>query len=233
MVAAVVASAISGAVGMGGGVILLAVMASILDPFVVVPIHGVVQVVSNTTRTLRLLNRVVWSILLMYVPTLFVGVGFGVQLYRGAGMPWFKPLVGAFVLSFLLWDRIKPKRLMLPRWIFIPAGFVGGVLNVVIGVAGPYLAAFFLRDDMDRRQIVATKAAIQTIGHLAKIPAFLSIGFAYQGHLSLILPLIVCAVVGTLVGTSILKRMRERVFQVAFRVILAALAVRLVLDPML
>ena len=119
---------------------------------------------------------------------------------------------------------------MLPRWVFLPAGFLGGIITVLIGASGPYLAAFFLRDDMDRHQIVATKAAIQTVGHLVKIPAFMSIGFAYREHLDLILPLIACAVVGTIIGTRILRRMREGVFQIAFRVFLAALALRLILD---
>jgi uncharacterized membrane protein YfcA len=160
-------------------------------------------------------------------------VALGVQLYRGAEMPWFRPVIGLFVISFLLWDHFKPERLRLPRWVFVPAGFMGGVLIIVIGIAGPYLAAFFLRDDMDRRQVVATKAAIQTIGHFSKIPAFLSVGFAYHEHLHVILPLIACAVVGTLLGTSLLKRMGEGVFRIAFRVILWILAIRLVMDAVI
>ncbi len=233
ILAAVVSTALSGAIGMGGGTILVAVMASILDPFVVVPVHGVVQVVSNTTRTLRLLRHVVWSVLLMYLPMMFVGVWIGLQFYRGAGMPWFKPVIGLFVITFLLWDRFKPQRLRLPHWVFVPAGFMGGVLIIVIGIAGPYLAVFFLRDDLDREQVVATKAAIQTIGHFLKIPAFLSVGFAYHEHVHVILPLLACAVVGTFLGTSVLKRMGERGFRLVFRVILWILALRLVLDAVL
>lgn len=229
---ALVTSIISGIIGMGGGVTLLAVMAYLLEPAVVVPAHGVVQLVSNSTRSLALLGKVSWSILLLYVPTLFVGAAVGIRIYSGAGMPWFRPLIGAFVLAFLLWDRFKPARLVLPRWIFAPAGLLGGVITILIGASGPYLAAFFLRDDLDRQEIVATKAAIQTIGHLIKIPAFLSIGFDYAAHLKLILPLIACAVAGTLIGTRILKRVGERFFQIAFRVFLAVLALRLLVDPL-
>jgi uncharacterized membrane protein YfcA len=221
---------ISAVIGMGGGVTLVAVMAALLEPAIVVPIHGVVQMVSNSTRSLALLRSVMWPVMLLYVPTLLLGAWIGIHFYRGAGLPWFRPLIGAFVLAFLLWDRFKPKRLMLPRWIFVPAGLLGGIITILIGASGPYLAAFFLRDDMNREQIVATKAAIQTAGHLVKIPAFMSVGFVYREHLGLILPLLACAVIGTLIGTRILKRMNERVFQVAFRVFLAILALRLIVD---
>jgi uncharacterized membrane protein YfcA len=231
--AALAASVISGAIGMGGGVFLLAVMAAVLSPSVVVPIHGAVQLASNFTRSARLLSRVSWRIVLLYVPTMVLGIGIGLQLYRGAGMPWFRPLIGVFVVAFLLWDRFHPRHLRLPRWTFAPAGLIGGVMTIVIGASGPYLAAFFLRDDLDREEIVATKAVIQTLGHLLKVPAFLSIGFDYPRELHLLIPLLACAVGGTFLGTWALHRMGERVFRIAFRVVLGGLALRLLLDPVL
>ena len=46
-------------IGMGGGVILLAIMATILDPGLVVPLHGVVQLVLHrgVVHLLRRLER--------------------------------------------------------------------------------------------------------------------------------------------------------------------------------
>lgn len=224
---ALVSSIISGIIGMGGGVLLLAVMASLLEPIVVVPVHGIVQLVSNGTRVFRLLRDVDLRFFAYYVPGLGVGAWLGIQLYTGQGVAWFKPVVGAFVLAFLLWERVKPKRLVVPMWLLIPGGIGGGLLTVMVGATGPYLAAFLLRDDLERRKIVATKAAVQAVGHFAKIPAFLSVGFDYTSHLHVLLPLVACAIVGTFVGTSILTRMPERAFRVAFRVVLALLGVRL------
>jgi uncharacterized membrane protein YfcA len=115
--------------------------------------------------------------------------------------------------------------------VFVPAGLGGGFLTIVVGAAGPYLAAFFLRDDLDRKRIVATKATIQAFGHLLKIPAFLSIGFDYAGELRLILPLLACVVAGTFAGTQLLHRMSEKVFGRLFQGVLALLALRLILSP--
>lgn len=228
---AVFAAAVSGTIGMGGGAILIALMATLLDPMIVVPVHGVVQLTSNLTRSLALLRRVSWKIAAFYCPTMIIGVWIGLQLYRGADAPWFKPAIGGFVLASLVWKRVKPKRLRIPQWVFTPAGLGGGFLTITVGAAGPYLAAFFLRDDLDRKEIVATKAMIQSFGHLLKIPAFLSIGFDYGEHLDLLLPLLGAVILGTFVGTRLLHRMSEHVFQWMFQGVLTLLGIRLVLSP--
>lgn len=225
------ASALSGVIGMGGGVLLLAVMATVLAPPLVVPLHGVVQLTSNSTRAFKLLRHVDWRIVLYYCPALVAGVFLGLQFYLENEMVWFRPLIGSFVLGFLIWDRLRPQRLKLPRWAYVPAGLVGGAITILIGASGPYLAALFLRDDMDRESIIATKAMVQTIGHLLKIPAFLAIQFDYLANVDLLLPLLASAVVGTLIGTWALERMGERVFRILFRVVLLALALRLLVDP--
>jgi uncharacterized protein len=228
---ALVGSAISGLIGMGGGALLLAIMAVVLDPAEVVPVHGAVQLASNFTRSLRLWRRVRWSIVALYCPPMIVGAWAGLGLYRGATMPWFRPAIGGFILVSLAWQHFAPKRLALPMWAFVPAGLGGGFLTITVGAAGPYLAAFFLRDDLERREIVATKAAVQTFGHLLKIPAFLSIRFDYVSRLPVILPLLAAVVLGTFAGTHLLHRIPERAFQAAFRILLGALAIRLLLTP--
>jgi uncharacterized membrane protein YfcA len=229
--AALLASAISGVLGMGGGSVLLAVMASGLDPALVVPIHGVVQLASNSTRTFVLLRSVAWKLVALYAPAMILGVWLGLRLYEGSTLPWFKPAIGVFIFSFLAWDRFKPERLELPDWAYIPAGIGGGLLTITIGAAGPYLSAFFLRKDLDKERIIATKAAIQTLGHFLKIPAFLSIGFDYRSQLGIIGPLLACSIVGTMIGTWVLARVDEGVFRSVFRIALVLLAARLLVSP--
>lgn len=227
--ATVAAATISGMMGMGGGTLLVAVMASLLRPLDVVPIHGVVQLCSNSARGVLLGRDIVWRLVLLYLPGKAVGILLARQFFAGESQPWFRPAIGLFVLAFLLWDRLRPRQMRVPRPIFALAGVGGGILTIVVGVSGPYLSAFFLRDDLRKEQIVATKAAIQIIGHLAKIPVFLSLGFSYREHLDLLLPLVLASLAGSWLGTRLLQRMRPRHFDLAFRLILLGLALRLLL----
>ena len=166
------------------------------------------------------------------MPLQLVGVWVAIQwFWKGETLDWFKPTIGAFVLASILWTRIKPKRFVVPRSIFALAGLGGGILTVLVGVTGPWVSAFFLRDDLTKEEIVATKAAIQTIGHLAKIPAFLSVGFVYEEHLGLLLPMIAASLLGTWLGTRLLGRMRTAHFRLAFEIVLGLLGLRLVLSP--
>ncbi len=229
--AALIGSAISGAVGMGGGAFLIAVMTMMLAPGAVVPIHGLVQFTSNGSRALTLREHIYWPMVARFCPTMVLGALIGRQLYQGADLPWFKPAIGAFILISLAWKRLKPKHLTVPLWVLIPAGVGGGFLTIAIGAAGPYLAAFFLGGNLERKQIVATKAAIQTFGHLLKVPVFLDIGFNYGAHVTTIVPLIAAVIIGTRIGTSLLGRMSEGGFQKGFQLVLGALGLKLVLSP--
>ena len=52
IIAAFITSCISAVLGMGGGIILLGIMAIIIpEGYMVIALHGIIQLVSNSTRT--------------------------------------------------------------------------------------------------------------------------------------------------------------------------------------
>ena len=52
IIAAFITSSISAVLGMGGGIILLGIMAILIpEGYMVIALHGIIQLVSNTTRT--------------------------------------------------------------------------------------------------------------------------------------------------------------------------------------
>ncbi len=58
---AVLTSVVSGVMGMAGGMLLLAVMLLRLEPAVAIPVHGIVQLVSNGSRAFFLRKHVRWD----------------------------------------------------------------------------------------------------------------------------------------------------------------------------
>lgn len=227
--AALLTAAFSAVAGMGGGVTLLAVMAALMPAAEVVPLHGVVQLASNGTRTLLLLGRVHVRILLYYLVPAAAGVTIGAHLYVASSLPWFRPAVGVFVLAYLALQWRTPSLGRLPLWTFAPLGLIVGGLAALVGATGPLIAPFFLRDDLDREQIVATKAAIQIVTHATKIPAFALLGFDYAGRLGLLAALVAAAIAGTFIGRRWLQRLSEAVFRRLFVVVLTAIALGLIL----
>lgn len=230
---AVLAAVLGGVMGMGGGLTLLGVMTALLPAPVIVPIHGVVQLVANATRTLGLIRHVAWRIVAVFAPPLVLGVTLAAALWSGDKLTYLRPAVGALVLAFLILRRRAPKLRSPPLWSYAVLGVVVGFASVWIGAVGPLLAPFFLRDDFEPKQVVATKAACQAATHLLKIPAFMALGFDFVAHGGLLLGLIVAVVVGTLIGRALLEKIARARFELAFELLLGALAAWLIVGPLL
>ncbi len=232
VISALITATISGILGMGGGIMLLGVMATLLPPAWVVPLHGIVQLSSNFTRTLVFIRHVRWSIFAIYAFPMLGGVALATSLWSGANLAWFKPGIGVFILLFLLWRRFKPVMRNLPLWVYAPLGFVAGFITLFIGATGPFIAPFFLRDDADSETVIATKAVCQSLGHALKIPAFLALDFNFVPHLPLLAGMIAAVIVGTLAGRWLLARISKRRFVALFEILLVIIAIYLILGAL-
>jgi len=228
LVAALLTSTLSGMAGMAGGVTLLAVMTATLPPAFVVPLHGVVQLASNTSRISLLLPSVRWPVIGYFAPAVAVGATAAALLWRG-DLPFFRAGIGAFILLFLAWRRWSPRLRALPVWTYGPLGLVTGFLGLFVGAVGPMVAPFFLRDDFRKEETVATMAVAQAWVHFVKLPAFLALGFSYTPHLGLLAALMACTVAGNWLGTKLLSRFSEKGFALFFEAVLAAVALSLLI----
>jgi uncharacterized membrane protein YfcA len=155
----------------------------------------------------------------------------GLHLANALPAPATRVIIGIFVLVatwFPGWLMLgtHPEQTN-PRRRFLVLGGVAGVLNMTIGAIGPLIAPFFLNLGLDRRALVGTKAACQTLGHLVKIALFGLAGFAFAPHLALLVSAGACVVAGTWIGSRILERVSERFFRRLYMVVLTAIALRL------
>jgi uncharacterized membrane protein YfcA len=96
-------------------------------------------------------------------------------------------------------------------------GLTVGLLHLTAGVSGAVLDLFFLGSSLTRKQVVATKAATQTLAHFAKLLYF---GAALDSgcdllHPSLVLPIWSLAFAGSWQGKRILAHLSEQGFRQA------------------
>ncbi len=228
VVACFVTATVSAILGMAGGVTLLGVMTALLPAPVVVPLHGIVQLASNWTRTWAFRRHVRWSIFFAFMLPAVVGVGIAASIWADLELTWFRAWVGAFILFFLVWRRHKPDLRNPPIWSYAALGLAAGLLAIFVGASGPFLAPFFLRDDFENEEVIATKAICQTWLHLLKIPAFLALSFDYAPYAPMLVGLVVAVIGGTYFGKHLLTRISKDRFVFWFQLVLAILAVYLI-----
>jgi uncharacterized membrane protein YfcA len=231
--AALATSMLSAIVGMAGGIILLSVMLLFLEPLVAIPLHGVIQLVSNSSRTFIQRRHVHWSIIGSYAVLLLPASIVGLHIATALSPPVARLIIGVFVLAAtwlpgLLLLGTHPERAE-PRRRFLLLGGVVGTVNMTVGATGPLIAPFFLNLGLSRQSLVGTKSASQALGHAVKIAVFGFAGFAYPEYALVLALLCVLVVAGTWIGSHLLDHVSELWFTRLFKTALTLVALRLVI----
>ncbi len=216
-------SFITVAFGIGGGVIMLTVLATLLPATAIVPVHGLVQLGSNVGRAAMLAKYLRLDLLGAFPAGAVIGTLIGgsivVQLHPG----WIQIGVGLFVL----WSVIATPPAFLRRSGVI-AGAFSSFLTMFFGGTGPFVATYVRSQQLDRHAHVATHAMLMTVQHLLKTIAFGLLGFAFSQWAGLVTLLIIFGVLGTLTGRIVLARIDEKRFVFVLNVSLGLLALRLI-----
>jgi uncharacterized membrane protein YfcA len=236
--AALVTSIISAIIGMGGGIMLLAVMFAFLSHADTIPTHGAVQLASNGTRLLAFIRHVHWPTIRRFVWGAVPGAALGgVLLYwlRHGNIestePYLKIIIGGYVLLMTFLPRSKsnrtqpqplnrPTSAMPGQTTFMLFGLLAGSLGLTVGAIGPLIAPLFLRFNFVKEQLIATKAVCQACVHLLKIPAFLLLGSEFVQYDKLwqyIVIMSVMVIPGTLAGKWLLRFVSEGMFVTLYK----------------
>ncbi len=230
--AALATSILSAVAGLGGGIILLAVIAQFFAPVTAIPIHGAMQFVSNGSRAVLIRRDINWravgwsSILLL--PASLLGVFVATSIPENAT----RLILGAFVLivtwrpSLLKWRGEGD----LPERALIGVGAASGFLNSTVGASGPVTSPFFKAVTATHVAFVATAAAAQVLAHTAKVAAFVLDGFSIGDHIGLITVGWVGVIAGSWIGTRLLGKISDARLDTVFRTVLTILALRLILQ---
>ena len=205
---------ISGILGMAGGMILMGVLLAFLPLPAAMMLHGISQLASNGGRAFMLRNEVDWRVFRGYVVGAALALGFFAATSIVVGKAAALIAMGLTPFAALL----LPEKLHLNverRGHSALCGFVCLALNLVAGIAGPILDAFFVRSKMSRHAVVATKALTQTLSHLVKIVYFGGVIAVQGGEVSpwLIPTMVLLAFLGTSLSRPVLERMSDASFR--------------------
>lgn len=212
-----VTSFISGIFGMAGGLILMAVLVALVSVAMAMVIHGGIQMFANGYRAFLLRDAIDWRVFGLYCIGAMAGV---TALFFVSWTPDKRALYLLLGLTpLLVWLPKERLHLDIKRPAHaILAGFGVQGLNTLAGVAGPMLDLFFVRAEMTRQQIVATKSITQALSHLVKI-AFWSVPIVTAAGWQALPPwwLFAAAIPLSMLGTTLGKQILERMNDVDFR----------------
>ncbi len=222
-------SALTTSTGVGGGSMLLALMLQFMTPAAAIPIHGAMQTVANGWRIWLLRENMLWPIILRFGIPMPIGIAAGLWLFQEIPKEWVQILIGGFILISLLTQSLKfMEQRELPLWVFAPAGVVVGVLNIVVGVVGPVLTTLLVGRVSTRQNIVSTTAVFSFLGHFMKVFGFAVVGFGFGEYAWAMAAMVPSIVLGTYAGRHLLGKISDAFFRQLLRIVLAALALKLV-----
>lgn len=204
---------LSGVFGMAGGLILVGVLLALLPLPAAMALHAVTQIASNLWRGMLWWRHVRWRAALPFMSGLLL------ILVLWAWVRWVpdKPMAVLMLglspfLVRLLPEKLRPQPGRARDG--VACGAASMTLMLLTGVSGPLVDTFFLGGKLDRREVVATKAAVQVVGHGAKLAYF---GGIIDSAASVDPLMALLAVACSMIGTTVARRLLEAMSDVQFR----------------
>lgn len=220
-------SFVTAAFGIGGGVMMVAIMAVLMPAQAVIPIHGVVQIGSNAGRTAILLRQVQWQVMAPFCAGSVVGAAIG-----GLTVVELPPAVLNIGLAFFILYSVWAPPVTAPgRFKVVATGIFSSFLTMFFGATGTFVSAMVKSMRLGRLEHVATHSACMVAQHFIKVVAFGILGFNFAPYAGLVVAMILSGFLGTVIGNHVLvKFVSDGVFHKVLAGLLSLLALRLLYE---
>ena len=220
-------SLMTAVVGLGGGVVLMLLMPGLMPLAAIIPIHAVVQFISNFARVGFAFRHADLTLLLPLTLGSLLGAAIGspaVDLVSFAVLPG----VAGVMILLVVW---------LPLDRFLPQGgaalFALGLyqtgLGMVAGATGPLGAVVLNRITTEREWLVVNTGVYMTINHGIRTVAFGLLGFAFNAWWLTITVMSLAVIIGSWLGTRLRQSVPQTNFEAVFKWIVTVLALRMVI----
>lgn len=229
-VAAFCSSALAGIVGLGGGMLLLAICPIFLPLNAIIPVHGCSQLASNASRAVFAYRHIQWQ----FIPAFLAGSALGTSLVylflKRAQLTYLPLIIALYMLASLWWPKFR---------VFVAGlsslGLIGAVQSgagLIVGATGPLSTTFLLErlatNPKSAEQIVSTNAILMAFSHALKIAIFAALGFSYLAYWQTIAFLLVGATLGSYFGTCMRRRISAHLLLPLMKVLITLLALHMI-----
>jgi uncharacterized protein len=207
-------SFLSGIFGTAGGMLLMGILLLLMPFSAAMVLHGITQMASNIWRAWLWRSHIQWRVTGYFaMGSVNAALGFVVI----AAVP--AKSVALIILGLLPFVGLLLPRGLTPDITRPGHGFGCGILctslQLMAGVSGPVMDVYFIRSNLDRKQMVATKATIQAFGHFLKVAYFGQL--LASGSETVAPTAIAVAIALALIGTQLSRHVLDAISDAQFR----------------
>ena len=224
-------SLVAATLGLGGGLLLIAVLPAFMVPAAVIPLHGATQLASNLSRLYFSRQYIQWALLPKFLLGSLVGLALCGTLLVNLPTRYIPVFIGVYIL-LTIWSK-RFSRFIEGYESFYLVGALQSGLGLLVGTTGPLATTMLSKMNLDKNQIIATNALFLASSHCAKIAIFIVAGFAFSEYLQLLLWMIGGAVLGSFLGTQARQLISSKAFGVILNLALTFLALRMLIKVFL
>lgn len=224
-------SCVAAIMGMGGGILLIAVMPGVVPAAAILPLHAVTQLASNVSRVGFGWRDIDLAIIPAVTLGAVAGAWLGAGIYQSLDMQWLPALIGLLILLFT-WAPLPMVRGS-GQLSLLLLGFYQTGLGMIAGATGPVGAAVLLRRNTARDWLVVNTAVYMSLNHAIRVVAFVALGFSFLPWWPLLGGMIAAGILGSWVGTRLRHLIPQMNFQRLFRWLVTLLALRMIALPVL
>lgn len=219
-------SAMTAGFGVGGGVVLLAVMPHFFAPSLVIPIHGATQLMSNGSRMVLDWRGVRWDIIRSYLPGSIIGAVLGYFMLDKINFEHLPLVLGVFIL-LCTWTRIVQTLGIVLQNMFL-LGVIQTFLSLFVGAIGLILPPILLKKNLSKNTVISTQAVMMTTMHAFKVASYVAAGFAFSKHITTLLLMLTGSAIGSYCGRWLRGVVPEQTGVMIMKVVVTVLALQLI-----
>jgi len=219
-------SLVAGVVGLGGGLMLIAILPSFLPIHALIPIHGLTQIFSNVSRAYFGYKDIQFEVVPKFVIGSIFGVGLITLILDMISIDYIPLFIGMYILLSLWSKRFNEKIKHYENYYLV--GFLQSGLSVIVGATGPLTTTLLLKDYEDKNKVVSTAALLMSITHSMKVLVFVYFGFKFSEYLDIIIVMAIGVVIGSYLGTTVRDKLDGKKLLLTIKILLSILAVKLI-----
>lgn len=205
---------ISSVIGVGGGVMVLALLLTMMPLLIGSALHSILMLVGNLQKSLMLFSHISKELIFKYLVGAIPGVLLGSFLVIIIPASFIYLIFSFFLLGYGYIELRHPAyHFKVKQNDFFWIGNLSGISTGIMGAPGPIHAPFFLRYGLTKESFVATTSITTFVMHLSKLGAFWKLDILSTVNFSFLIVGIGSTVLGIYFGIVLLGKIPILLFK--------------------